>query len=701
LQVVCYQLWENLAGQPGETITEQDLQASGDVDAALADFYEQALRETLARTDTTELALRRWFSEQLITEAGTRGTVFQGESETAGLPNQAVRILASQYLLRAEIRAGGTWYELAHDRFVPPIPDSNYEWRLKQPLIQQAQKWADVGRSQDKLLEGNQLEDALATNWQALGPLVAEYMDASQVAQEARDARMAAEQEAQRQRELEAAEKLAAEQQQRAIEQAQAATRLRGRALLLAAVGVVAVLLAIAVGLFGVQASQHAELAQIAQAAAEQQAATAEARRIEAAKAKAEAETAAARAEAEQMAAVTAQAREAEAAATAVAQATAANGARETLAANLAAQIAAASATPTPLAPTPVPSTASVPSSPQPPLSTPIPTPNQGATATAVALQTVAAQLTQVRAEQTAAAPTSTPTATPILAPAQVNFPPPGRIVFASNRFSHIDLYSMDGGGGDPRRLTSSLGVEASYSPATDKIAFSRPRIGDIVSLYVMDPDGSGEISIDERFWDNWEPTFSPDGRRVAYVSSRENRGWEIYSMRIGESDINPVLLSCQNIPEDWKKWGPAWSPTDDRRIAFVAESEGATEFEGQTDIWLMDDDGTNCRQLTGGDVINKRPAWSPDGKQIAFISNRDGNFEIYVMDSDGRNLRRLTNTADEQENYPAWSLDGKWIAFSLPVGENQEIFVMTIDGQHRTNVTNNSAQDFAPVWLP
>ncbi|MEM7345463.1 MAG: hypothetical protein AAF485_14575 [Chloroflexota bacterium] len=164
LQAVCYQLWENLKEHPGETITEQDIQESGDVDTALAEFYEQALSQTTMQTKSTELTLRDWFENQVITEAGTRGTVYRGKAKTAGLSNSAVILLADQFLLRAEIRAGGTWYELVHDRFVEPILQSNQVWReqrLQQhPLMQATHVWQDSGQSTEKLLSERQIKAA-------------------------------------------------------------------------------------------------------------------------------------------------------------------------------------------------------------------------------------------------------------------------------------------------------------------------------------------------------------------------------------------------------------------------------------------------------------------------------------------------------------------------------------------------------------
>jgi hypothetical protein len=97
LQVVCYQLWENLQHRPAGEITPQDLQEVGNVDDALAQFYEQALAQATAETGQSEAQLRNWFETKLITEAGTRGSVYRGAEETAGISTQIVDLLANRF----------------------------------------------------------------------------------------------------------------------------------------------------------------------------------------------------------------------------------------------------------------------------------------------------------------------------------------------------------------------------------------------------------------------------------------------------------------------------------------------------------------------------------------------------------------------------------------------------------------------------
>lgn len=169
LAVVCDSLWESLSSDVVE-IAEEHVEKFGDVTEALARFYEYSLSKTVASTAVKEADLRRWFGETLITREGTRGTVYRGQDDTAGIPNNAVDLLQDLHLIRQEQRAGGAWYELCHDRFIAPIQESNEAWRrkhgaawdLKQRLEQQAAECEAAGWPADKLLDATQLAEAEA-----------------------------------------------------------------------------------------------------------------------------------------------------------------------------------------------------------------------------------------------------------------------------------------------------------------------------------------------------------------------------------------------------------------------------------------------------------------------------------------------------------------------------------------------------------
>jgi tetratricopeptide (TPR) repeat protein len=137
LQIVCKNLWDSLP--PDVTvITSNHLHTFGDVDEALKSFYEKAVKIAARETDVKEGDLRAWFDSQLITPAGTRGTVFRGREYTGAIPNSAVDALENQHIIRAELRAGARWYELTHDRLIKPIQDSQKEFIARKNKRQRA-----------------------------------------------------------------------------------------------------------------------------------------------------------------------------------------------------------------------------------------------------------------------------------------------------------------------------------------------------------------------------------------------------------------------------------------------------------------------------------------------------------------------------------------------------------------------------------
>ena len=282
LQVVCHQLWNELQNTPRPSISLADLQGVAGtadlahfVDTALARFYADGIRRTMTATGEPELDLRDWFDDQMITEAGTRNLVFRGAEKTGGLSNHAVDQLAANLLIRGEARAAGTWYELIHDRLIQPIRDANLAWYQEHPLILLAYEWDKAGRMGDKLLEGQQLQTALASDWRGFGKLVSEFLNVSQAAQVTRDREL---QETQRQQKLAHVQALAQEQQKRA-EEAEARQRMQKRAIVL-----VTLLLLAAIGL-GVWARVNALTAQNEATKAIQAQATAQAEATRAAEA--------------------------------------------------------------------------------------------------------------------------------------------------------------------------------------------------------------------------------------------------------------------------------------------------------------------------------------------------------------------------------------------------------------------------------
>jgi hypothetical protein len=194
LQVVCYQLWTEIKDAPGNEITQKDLQTlakgedlAGFINNALAEFYEDAIAIVIQDPELSvgERFLRKWFSTELITENETRDYVFQGEKDTAGLPNEAVAILQDKYIVRIDRKPRGNWVELVHDRFVSPILQANRKWEAvnQNPILLDAEKWADAGEDPKQLYSGTQLSAAVDYFTQhptEKTPLVEKFLDKSE-----------------------------------------------------------------------------------------------------------------------------------------------------------------------------------------------------------------------------------------------------------------------------------------------------------------------------------------------------------------------------------------------------------------------------------------------------------------------------------------------------------------------------------------
>ncbi|MBI5285330.1 MAG: PD40 domain-containing protein [Chloroflexi bacterium] len=176
---------------------------------------------------------------------------------------------------------------------------------------------------------------------------------------------------------------------------------------------------------------------------------------------------------------------------------------------------------------------------------------------------------------------------------------------------------------------------------------------------------------------------------RLAYSSGTFADNIGIYSANADGTD--QARLSPAYFAFDAQ---PAWSPNG-KRIAFHSR-----RIFNKLEIYVMDADGSGVERLTDNEFDDASPSWSPDGSRIAFDSARNGNLDIYVMDADGSHQHRLTFDAARDE-FPSWSPDGTKIAFQSNRSGNYEIYVMNADGSDAVNVTNTPADDITPDWSP
>ncbi len=187
LQVVCRRLWDAM---PAEdlSIDPEDLVEFGDVDTALGVYFADSVHNVTAEDPDQERAIREWFDDRLITGGGIRAQVQMGEEASGGLANELIARLLDSHLIRAEQRAGATWYELAHDRLIEPVRESNERWFKAelQPVQRKAKLWQRQGEPSGLLIKDQEL--AAAERWAADAPsteVERRFLEKSREAQDA------------------------------------------------------------------------------------------------------------------------------------------------------------------------------------------------------------------------------------------------------------------------------------------------------------------------------------------------------------------------------------------------------------------------------------------------------------------------------------------------------------------------------------
>jgi TolB protein len=266
--------------------------------------------------------------------------------------------------------------------------------------------------------------------------------------------------------------------------------------------------------------------------------------------------------------------------------------------------------------------------------------------------------------------------------------------------FSFGDIFVMAADGSDLQQLThsTSAGYESpTWSPDGQKIAYLLRSSTDD-TLYVMDADGQNQHCLMDSKIRITSFNWSPDSTRLAYSSNRSDTG----KGRIVISTINVDGSQLRKLTNS-DDTDPSWSP-DGKQIAFWSwrNNEG--------DIYIMNANGSALHRLTSLGGVYSGPSWSPDGKQIAFAASKDKNIDIYVMDADGSNVRRLTNELRDDDR-PTWSPDGKQIAFASGQLQGEscqaELHVMNSDGSNQRRVAERylvcglGFGDFRFGWSP
>ena len=226
------------------------------------------------------------------------------------------------------------------------------------------------------------------------------------------------------------------------------------------------------------------------------------------------------------------------------------------------------------------------------------------------------------------------------------------------------------------------------WSPNRQSIAFLSDRDGN-VEIYVVRADGGTALRLTNTGVAESQPTWSPEGDRLAYTSPDIDGKPQIYWLRL--SDLIPHRLQFRSESEA----DPAWSPRG-VWIAFASlDADGNSRG-----LSLRNPDGVDELRISGSP--DRSPTWSPDGKKLAFVSERDGDEEIYVLDVDERGpvgqVRRLTDHPG-RDYAPQWAPDGRRIVFLSDRGESLDVFTVSDRGEDLRELTRNDIPEVAVRW--
>ncbi len=288
------------------------------------------------------------------------------------------------------------------------------------------------------------------------------------------------------------------------------------------------------------------------------------------------------------------------------------------------------------------------------------------------------------------------------------------RLAFISDRTGRQEVYVMNADGSDITQLTDSPGDPSllpplSWSPdGTRLVAALRPqedRQGGS-EIYVINADGSGATSATSDRFDDFDPKWSPDGQHIAFISLRYT---PTVLLSISPARTQPAVLGLEAVRNVASH---AWSP-DGRRLAYF--STAIQRFGAYRDeLRIVNADGSGEKTI----LIFDRPqrpayddlAWSPDGTRLIFASAHEsipeGVQSLYLLWTDGSGLTRLTNRPANHAE-PRWAPDGKWIAFTSDREASPGIYIMNVTEAMQSPESlmpirlTSTGKDHDPQWQP
>lgn len=274
------------------------------------------------------------------------------------------------------------------------------------------------------------------------------------------------------------------------------------------------------------------------------------------------------------------------------------------------------------------------------------------------------------------------------------------------------ELYLVQPDGSGLTRLTDNDRVDTSpsWSPDGRQIAF-RSRVDGSADIFVMDANGENwrnlikdpEDSIFDEFYPQWNPQRDLIALYTdrAYSPTAECAWHRLAIMPLAGGADNIQMLDDMKTEQETLGWAP-----DGHHLAFSSRCDFVNKVT--VDLFEWDIDSGEIIQLTDDGFINASPAYSHDGRFLAYQSVRpDAGADIFLLDLETGEIANLTNDPEFKDAHPTWSPDDSQIAFVSDRDGNDEIYVMDVilepfaSGANPVNISNHPSKDFEPAWSP